>query len=171
MVALDPANGSLKWRVKPAQAARFEDVDAPILTDESNVYVTTYAGATFALNREDGATIWKFDKGGVQGMASGERLIFLASQDRYLYGIDKTNGEAKWTFACKRSGKLTRPVMIKGRIAIACSYGHVHIIDPGDGHEEKTLYAPGTINSPLSLIEGRLMAFTGKGYLVAFTYP
>jgi outer membrane protein assembly factor BamB len=79
----------------------------PIVTDEA-VYFTDWAGNLFAVDRETGRQVWRFDPGASDSRHVGSRsfmardgdvLYYSTLEDQHLYGVDRRTGRKVWSMA------------------------------------------------------------------------
>lgn len=79
----------------------------PIVTEEA-VYFTDWAGNLFAVDRETGRQIWRFDPGASDSRHVGSRsfmaidgdvLYYSTLEDQHLYGVDRRTGQKVWSTA------------------------------------------------------------------------
>ena len=128
VVALDAANGSLVWNVKPAGPLR----GAPTLAFNS-VYVMTQDNQIYALNAADGAVVWQASGSsgeaglfGVAAPAAGQGTIIAGYSSGELSAYRYENGRELWLDALSRTsistevGALTDvdadPIIDSGRV-------------------------------------------------------
>lgn len=136
LVCLNPADGQLKWEKKIHQGGRFQDVDATPVLDQGILYVPSYDGALYALKRNDGEVVWRFDAGGSKDIIIEDQRIFVPSSKGTVYAIQKSNAKILWKFELDR-GTPTRLVVADEALAFGSSYQYFYLISKADG---KPLY-------------------------------
>ncbi len=134
ILALDAANGKIKWRVALPSPSRA----APTISG-GRVFVTTLANTILALNPADGAVLWEFAGlasttgliGAASPAASGD-IVVPAFSSGEIYALRAGNGSVAWSdnlAGSLRLGGITAlsdirglPV-IDGNIVYAISFG------------------------------------------------
>lgn len=99
LVALDAANGAVKWRANLPSPSRA----APTVAN-GRVFVTTLSNTLLALNATDGSVLWEFAGlasstaliGAASPAASGD-LVVPAFSSGELYAIRAGNGSVAWS--------------------------------------------------------------------------
>jgi outer membrane protein assembly factor BamB len=129
MVALNVADGSVKWERDLAQPA----YGAATVSNDL-VFTTTFEGKVFALDRESGSVVWeKQMPAGTNATVAivGDTLITAASfpQSRdqraqiIAYRLGATGGEATTT-----TGTTTGPSEVSGEQVFTSSCGSCHVL-------------------------------------------
>ncbi len=98
LVSLGVEDGQLKWEKRLHPGTKFMDVDAPVLMDESRIYVPAYDGSLFCLKKNDGEVIWKIDAGGARSILLDDSRLIFPSTDGFVYALDKKSGKQLWKF-------------------------------------------------------------------------
>ena len=110
--ALDIDTGQRVWRSETDDTNRaalpnqvpFVTV-VPIVTEEA-VYYSDWAGNLFAIDRESGQQIWRFDPQAADSRHVGSRsymamhddvLYYSTLEDKHLYGVDRHTGQKVWS--------------------------------------------------------------------------
>jgi len=118
---------------------------APIV-DGDRIYVATFAGGVFALNKEDGRPIWpaagpndsEIDGNITGGLAmAGDNLYFGTTEGR-LYAWKKSDGTPAPGWEKPRSfdgGIWATPIVDGDTIFVATMKGHVYALSAADGSE------------------------------------
>jgi outer membrane protein assembly factor BamB len=171
LVALNVEDGQLKWERKLHQGSKFTDVDAHPVLEAGVLYVPSYDGALYALKRETGDIIWRFDAGGCkQVIIDGERL-YLPSSDGHIYALRKSNAQVLWKFALD-SGVPTRLVLTDHRIIFGSSYQYLYALDKETGRGLYRLnvgYGSGFYGSPAFNPEKKMLyILSARGNLYSF---
>ena len=112
LYAIDIDTGERVWRSTTddtGRASLSEQVPfvtvVPIVTDEA-VYFTDWAGNLFAVNRDSGQQVWRFDPAAANSRHVGSRsfialdgdiLYYSTVEDQHLYGVDRHTGHEVWS--------------------------------------------------------------------------
>ncbi len=171
LVALTLADGQLKWERKLHQGTKFTDVDAHPVLENGIVYVPSYDGALYALKRQGGDIIWRFDAGGSKDVVLEDERIFLPSSDGTVYALSKSSAKVLWKFELD-GGTPTRLAVTDRYIVVGSSYQYLYVIDKNSG---RGLYrfnvgsGSGFGGAPaLDPATGRLYILSDSGNLYAF---
>ncbi len=132
LVSLNVADGALKWERKIHSGNKFTDVDArPVLSD-GVLYVPSYDGSLYALKRQGGEILWRFDAGGSkQVVVDGERLYYPSS-DGTIYALQKSNAKVLWKFSMD-GGTPTQILMTEGKLVVGSSFQYLYLLDKKTG--------------------------------------
>lgn len=141
LYAVDTANGAKKWEFG-AQGWVWE---GPVIFGDT-LYFGDMSGYLYAIDR-DGRPVWEQPlmlEGAIraQPLVTPDR-IFVVTQARKLYAIDRTTLETAWTFTTPQDGEalLTTPLMVNNLLLIAPipSGGapvHLYAVDAKSGNQE-----------------------------------
>jgi len=128
VVALDARTGVERWR-------------APVGVTESSplvvgnlLYVGSWDGRLYALDRLTGAIRWSFRTGGKikGGAAAAGRTIVVGSYDGRVYALDARTGAERWS-AADGSSIYANPVIVDGRAVVGDLGGSISAFRLADG--------------------------------------
>jgi outer membrane protein assembly factor BamB len=173
LVALNAADGSLKWERKLHQGSKFTDVDARPVLDQGVLYVPSYDGALYALKRQGGEILWRFDAGGSrQVVVEGERL-YLPSSDGSVYALQKSNAKVIWKFEMD-GGTPTQLTSTDRHLIFGSSYQYLYVVEKATGrgvYRFNSGWGSGFTSTPALDPEGKkLYLLSSGGNLMAFRY-
>ena len=95
-VALQESERGVLWERALGNDYKFSDIDARAIIDGGKVYVMTYGGDLYALDKTKGSIIWKAkDIGGIAHMSVKENKLYASTTNGKLYRIDSSNGIAE----------------------------------------------------------------------------
>ena len=105
------------------------------------VYVGDYAGNIYELYLEGGKIVRQrkilaaTDEGGsfVSVPAITDNRLFVLSNDRYLYSIDRIDGTIKWKYMLKGKVGESSPVVCFDKVIVCTKTGIVSILDTESG--------------------------------------
>ena len=177
--AFDPSNGSELW-VFPPQAERKPGLGctgpsqtslglyaSPALTEE-NLFVGSYAGQTYALDRSSGTQRWSFasqeeTKGGLAGFFTRKKnpaiigsptldgdTLYIPSADQTLYVVDAASGTRQWDFQAG-DAIWASPLVTDDRIYVASMNHKLYCLDKDSQTELWAFDAQGAIPSTPAL--------------------
>ncbi len=133
LVDLSLQDGQLKWEKKLQRGAtKFMDVDAHPVLENGVLYVPSYDGALYALKRDNGDFIWRFDAGGSKEIVIDGDLIYFPSSDGNIYALQKSNAKVLWKFELDH-GVPTRLVVTDHDVIVGSSYEYLYAIDKNTG--------------------------------------
>ena len=132
LVALKEATGSLVWETTLSHSRRFRDVDAHPVVDGIHIFVTSYDGAIYCLNRKSGKVIWHVDGGGDTAVTlSGEHLYYSSSSGDTV-ALDKSSGKVLWSVK-NPIGMGGRPTLYGDLLLVGQLNGPLLVMDPQRG--------------------------------------
>jgi outer membrane protein assembly factor BamB len=172
IVDLGISDGQLKWEKRIHQASKFTDVDAHPILEDGIIYIPSYDGALYALKRNGGDTIWRFDAGGSKDVVIDGDTVFLPSSEGTVYALQKSTGRPLWKFDLDR-GTPTRLAITDRYIIMGSSYQYLYALDKQTGkavYRYNVGYGSGFSGSPLyDQPHERLYLLSGAGNLYAFS--
>lgn len=171
LVCLSVHDGKLKWERKLHEGRKFTDVDAHPVLEGSTLYVPSYDGALYALERKNGQPIWKFDSGGAKQITIDGDRIFLPSSDGMVYSLQKQTGKLLWKFELDK-GVPTQLIVTDRYVIFGSSFQYLYTVDKrnGDGlyrynvGKGSGFYGAPTYDPQLQ----RFYILSGAGNLMAF---
>ncbi len=171
LVALSVADGQLKWEKKLHNGAKFTDVDAHPILDNGIIYIASYDGALYALRRNNGDILWRFDAGGSKDVVLEGDVIYLPSSDGYIYCLDKTTGKQIWKFELDH-GTPTRLVSTDRYLVLGSSFQYLYAINKTTGkgvYRYNVGYGSGFSGAPAyDALTQRIYFLSGAGNLYDF---
>lgn len=171
LVALSLQDGQLRWERKLHPGTKFTDVDAHPVLDGGLLYVPSYDGALYALNRKGGEVVWRFDAGGSRQVFIEESSLYLPSSNGRVYHLEKSSGKVIWQFEMD-GGTPTRLVVADRHVIVASSFQYLYVLQKTSGRPEYRFNAgegSGFASAPLyDPATRRLFALSGAGNLYTF---
>lgn len=171
LVALSLEEGQLKWEKRLHFGAKFTDVNAHPVLESGIIYLPSYDGALYALQRQGGQVLWRFDAGGSRDAILDQTRIFLPSSDGAIYCVQKSNAKLLWKFDLD-GGVPTNAVITEHYVIAGSSYQYLYVLDKDTG---KPLYrfnvgsGSGFYGSPAFDPEAkRLYTLSNSGNLYSF---
>lgn len=131
--ALDPVNGTEKWRFEKDAGKSFFFA-APALSQDNQLIVAGYDNVLYSLNSASGQENWSFTKATNRYVAAplveGER-IFAPSADYVLYTLD-LKGNLLWSFKTEQALWAT-PAVNGDLVYVPSMDRHVYALNLEDG--------------------------------------
>jgi outer membrane protein assembly factor BamB len=172
LVELSMQDGQLKWERKLHNGTKFTDVDAHPVLEDGVIYIPSYDGALYALKRQTGEIIWRFDIGGAKTVIlSGDRLYFPGS-DGTIYALQKSNAKLIWKFELD-GGVPTQLAETDQYLIVGSSFQYLYAIDKetgkgayrfnvgyGSGFAGAPAFDPATQKAYILSDSGNLYSFT-----------
>jgi eukaryotic-like serine/threonine-protein kinase len=123
---------------------------------------------------------WRVQTGGtvVSSPAVAGSTVYIGSNDRHLYALDRLSGRIRWSFDAN-SPVGSSPTVAGGLVAFTTADGHLYALDAGTGRVRWKLATGPTIPFPWGyesgdfwtsspvFSDGLLMVGAGDGYLYA----
>ncbi len=160
--ALDPDDGSEKWRFKtgdtPDDDARVPGVDSsPALGADGTVYFGSIDEHVYALDPDDGSKKWRFNAGGIVRSSpalGADGTVYVGSYDNHLYALDPEDGSEKWRFETGDDVRSSLSVGADGTVYVGSYDNHLYALDPEDGSEKWRFETGGDIFSSPAVSPG-----------------
>jgi len=135
------------------------------------IYIPSYDGALYALKRNGGDTIWRFDAGGSKDVTLDGDVVYLPSTEGSIYSVQKNNGKPLWKFELDH-GTPTRLIVTDKYIIVGSSYQYMYVIDKRTGkgvYRFNVGFGSGFSGSPAyDEAHKRIYFLSGAGNLYAF---
>ncbi len=132
LVALSLEEGQLKWEKKLHTGNKFTDVNAHPILENGVLYISSYDGAIYALKRQGGNVLWRFDAGGSKDAVIDDQRLYLPSSDGSIYALQKNNGKVLWKFAMD-GGAPTQIAMTDKYLIVGSTYQYLYVLDKVTG--------------------------------------
>ncbi len=100
---------------------------------DDRVYVSGIEGGVYAVDKNDGKTIWsrRFDRSIWTAPAVDD--LYFGDSDGVLHALDKRDGATVWEF--KTEGViLSSPILIGDKVVFASLDRHLYCLEKADGH-------------------------------------
>lgn len=133
LAALSAQDGNLKWEQKIHRGAKFTDVDAMPLVDGNRIYVPSYDGELYALDKTKGTIFWHIELGGSKKVVVDDKMLFVAASNGTVSGVNKETGRIAWRFNLD-DGTPTNLVQRGNYLAFGGSRQFFYVIYKGDGN-------------------------------------
>lgn len=103
LVALQVDSGDLIWSVNLGDdRSEFTDVDMPVIIADDRLYVGSYAGGFYAVDRAEGTIIWRAPIDSVSRAVMHRGLIYVASAQGRVVALDPQTRQFVWGYRFKQ---------------------------------------------------------------------
>lgn len=175
VVALDPRDGSILWErdtasdLPESDTIRFTDVDTTPLVIGDTVYVASFAGGLYALERTSGSVRWIRDElTGIVGLARADDDVLIASSgDLGVLALRAEDGEQIWRNEIER-GAPTAPIVVGDLVIVGESEGGLITLTRSGGIEVGRIEAGHGFAAPAEVAHGLGGAMSNSGTLFVF---
>lgn len=151
-------------------------ITSAALVQADMVYIATWHGRIFALNRTNGTQRWAYSLNlksndylidGVGGsMAFADGRLYVGDYRGLILCIDAQHGKTIWSYATAAE-ILATPVIASNRVYIGSGDGNFYALDTRTGRPAWH-YAAGEIRGSASLANGHLFVGSLNGVVYAF---
>jgi outer membrane protein assembly factor BamB len=174
LIALDLANGALRWEAAVAvprgvsDLERLADVVGAPVVEEHLLCAVSYQGRMTCFDmREGGRPAWGQDFSSASGMAVDGSHAYSADLHGVVHALSLTGGDAVWKQTALKNRALTAPAAVERAVAVGDFEGYVHFLSPADGRLLARLpLGGGVMTSPPRATAQGVLAQTGGGELV-----
>jgi outer membrane protein assembly factor BamB len=143
---------------------------------ENYCYVGDYSGNIYELHLENGKIInhkriitpSSDNESFVSVPAITSSTVYILSDNRHLYSIDRKEGEVNWKYMLKGNVGESSPVVCNDKIIVCTKTGIITILDAKNGNLEWEYDAGEQIQSSPAIIKNHFMILTVKGTLLCF---
>ncbi len=174
LVAFNTANGSLTWETRLAlpkgrtELQRMVDIDGDPLLVGDVIYSASYQGQLGAITRGTGRQLWSQESSSHQTPAFGRDKVFVTEADDKLRAFDAGSGRVVWTNEDLFLRRLTAPVAFGGAVAVADSFGYLHLLNMEDGRFMGRIKIDGSgIRAPMLVKSDLLIVQTNSGLIAS----
>ncbi|MEA3291202.1 MAG: PQQ-binding-like beta-propeller repeat protein, partial [Pseudomonadota bacterium] len=178
LVASDLESGRVFWEKVVSLARgrneieRLNDVDAPPLVAERDIYVSTYRGGVLAMGAEDARDIWQAPVSTRRAMDADRRQLYITNELGSVIALDRESGEPVWQQDALQGHGVSGPVLFDIYLAVGTLDGVVYLLDPDDGSLAGKSPAVGGSVIAMRANSDRLLVASSEGEVAAlsFTY-
>ncbi|OGQ35809.1 MAG: hypothetical protein A3F16_07100 [Deltaproteobacteria bacterium RIFCSPHIGHO2_12_FULL_43_9] len=162
--ALNRHDGGLIWQKQLSDKFRFKDIDATAVVDGSNLYVSSYDGKLYSLDKNSGATNWFLEFGGLHPVTIVDDTLYYAAVSGEVFAIDKRSGKSRWVYKVP-TGLPTSPVTVGYTVTVGGGESNLYGLDRESGEEIWRLETDNGFAGGLAGYDGIVYGFTTKSFL------
>lgn len=135
------------------------------VVEGDTIYLTSYSGGVFALNKSNGVPKWRVKPADISGNVVGGAavngdVVVFGTTDGHLYGINKSDGSTAsgWPKGglAYGDGIYATPIIKGDTLFVADMGGNLHALAVGDRSEKWKFHTTGAIADIDLLEDGRL---------------
>lgn len=177
------------WKSAPLAIGDYRASKSSPAVDSAMIYIGVDDGQLYALDRSNGAVVWRFkthryavesepeatEHYGIHGSPAFDRdCVYVGDYSGYLYAIYKDSGRLKWEK--KLGGSIgASPVLFGGKIFISVEYpapdGKIFVLDASDGSQHySTPYLGHHMHASVSIDKSRRYLFVGANNGVFYCF-
>jgi outer membrane protein assembly factor BamB len=166
LVAFNTANGSLIWETRLAlpkgrtELQRMVDIDGDPLLVGDVIYSASYQGRLGAITRGTGRQLWSQESSSHHTPAFVGDKVFVTEADDRIRAFESGSGRGVWMNEDLFLRRLTAPVIFGDSIAVADSFGYLHLLNMEDGRfigrtkiDRSGIRAPMLVNADLLIVQ------------------
>lgn len=166
-------DGARLWsRPLSLSGGEFIDAEADPVIADGRLFVASYSEGIFALDPEQGQTIWHRPAPSVVSLASFDdedrALIIAASADGYLWALDRVDGELTYRTRIP-AGAASRLTVREGFVVMTAGYTGLLVLNGRSGRPLQATAVTGSLASDPAWSGDYLAAISDAGYLYAFS--
>jgi outer membrane protein assembly factor BamB len=151
-------------------------IPASPAVDGEYCYIADHAGNVYELKVHEGKihrsakVMTATDDSGsfVSVPALSSTSLFILSDNRYLYALNRADGSLRWKYLQKGASGESSPLVCRDRIISCSRTGIVSLLDAGSGRLLWEFDAGEPITACPAVIEGYFYILTAKGTLFCF---
>lgn len=170
--ALNVQNGQVQWSFDTK-----DRITSTSLVGNESVYVATWHGTIFALNRTTGQELWSYSLNpnesqnvidGVGGsMAFAEGKLYVGDYRGGILCIDAAKGRVVWRFATAAQ-VIATPIVASGLVYVGSSDGYFYALNTQTGRPTWR-YPTGEVRDSATLASNHLFVGSVDGNVYAFS--
>lgn len=124
VVGIDPPSGEVLWRESLPSGVSAD----PACTD-GQAYVPTEEDGLFALDVNDGSTVWKNETPVIGDVSANAGLVvFGTANERRLQALE-TDGSPRWQYSDSFRAGVSPPLITEKEVIVAGFDGYLHVIE------------------------------------------
>lgn len=162
--ALNRHDGGLIWQKQLSDKFRFKDIDATAVVDGGTLYVSSFDGKLFSLDKNSGATNWYLEYGGLHPVIIVDDTLYYSAVTGEVFALNKHTGKSKWVYKVP-TGIPTLPVAVDYTITVGGSGSNLYGLDRESGEEIWRLETNNGFAGGLAQDNGIVYGVTTKAFL------
>ena len=129
----------VKWKYKTQGTIR-----AAPLIDQDRLYISSADGYLYALDKQSGQLIWKFNgHGSMSAPVVTDELVIVVSRDKNVYAVKKRDGQLRWKIELSQDLAgymeweyfMAAPVLHENKVLVASGDGRLYSLDAATGKQ------------------------------------
>jgi outer membrane protein assembly factor BamB len=134
--AINPTNGTEKWRFPAKADNKITFYAPPLLTEDGQLIEGGYDHKLYSINPENGQQNWTYDKANDKYIGSAlasAGMILAPNVNYFLYALG-SNGSPNWEFSAEQA-LWAKPLTDDERIYLASMDHHIYALNPETGEQ------------------------------------
>lgn len=139
-------------------------------------YIGDYSGNVYEFQLENGKIVrdkkilksTNENSSFVSVPAITSETLYILSDDRHLYAIDRKSGSVNWKYMLKGNAGESSPVVCRDKVIVCTKTGIISILDANSGQLEWEFDTGEQIVGSPAIIKDHFMILTTKGTLFCF---
>lgn len=169
LVAHSVVDGSARWVKQLGDRTQaFHDVDATILIVGKLAYLSSADGKFYALNPENGQTVWEVPVGSVNSAALAGNNLYLAAGG-ILYSFEADSGKTIWEQNFEVT-EISSPAIYEKWIAVVATQGKIYVLDRQSGDVLFSWFVKGGGFSNPVISDNQLFLLSNASRLYSFKF-
>lgn len=174
LVAIDVRNGLPLWEVTVAQPKgateleRIADIASPPVVDGKEICAAAYQGRVACFDIATGNQLWARELSSSAGIDIDKARVFVSDDQGAVHAFSREGGASLWKQDKLSLRRLSRPIALGRRIAVADFEGVVHLLNADDGSFAARVPTDGSaVRADPQELDGGFLVQTKKGGLFA----
>lgn len=175
MVAMNPANGSVRWEAPLASPRGTNDVERLVdlvgrtARTGDVVCARAFQASVGCVNAARGSVVWTRPANGSEGVHGDERFVFGTESDGRVVAWRRTDGERAWSSDRLQYRVLTAPLTLGRSVVVGDNSGNVHLLSREDGSPLTRFATDGSAVAAAPVVAGdTLVVVTRAGGVYGF---
>ena len=169
LVAHDPKDGRVKWGKQLGDRSKeFHDIDATILVAGQVAYVTSADNHLFALNPNNGETLWIAPMGNVNNALLYKDALYVTANG-IVYSLKPDSGEIVWEQNLNVA-EISSPAAYGEWLTVVATKGKTYFLDRNKGDILHSWFVKGGSYSDPILLENRVFLLSNASRLYSFEF-
>lgn len=167
--AFDLVHGTVLWSrpLSMRSGGSFVDADADPIVKNGRLFVASYSDGIYALNPDDGQTVWNKFAPAVISLADAGTHIVAASADGFVWGLAEADGAPVFRTRLA-NGPVSRLVVHKDLIVLTAGQVGLVVLDAKNGQPLQATAFGGRAGGDPAWLDDNVAFLTSSGYLYAW---
>lgn len=150
---------------------RLTDISSRVVIHETQFCASAYQGRVGCFNLRNGQPVWFKELSASAGIAMDEKAVYVASDDGYLYALDRDIGTEQWKVEVLAGDPLVMPVISNDYLVVGDSFGFLHFFKRDTGEFAGRFSVDGTALTapPVVLQDGSIIVQTTGGKVTRYS--
>ena len=176
LAAVDLTSGILKWESAVSLPAgnteleRISDITSLPVAGRNQICAVAFQGNVACFDMGQGVLQWSRALSSENGMALGDKYLYVTDAEDIVSALDKTSGSALWKNDKLSRRRVSKPRLLDKFVVVGDFEGYLHVLNRDDGGFAARLKTGGgpIVTAPEELDGGLVVQTSGGGlYSVA----